>query len=47
MHRGVENKLLNELNGKLILYGHHFHPEQLKKEKDFVINGTLITVYSK
>jgi len=47
MHRGLEKKLLNELNGKLIHHGHHFHPENLKKEQSFIINGTLFTVYSR
>ncbi len=46
MHRGVEDKLLKELKGKLILYGHHFHPTKLKKEKSIDVNGTLISVYS-
>lgn len=47
VERGLENKLLNELNGKLIHYGHHFHPLQLKKEHSFFVNGNLFTVYSK
>ncbi len=47
MERGTEKKLLNELNGKLILYGHHFHPSQLKKEKSFSVDNTLISLYSK
>lgn len=47
MERGLEKKLLNELNGKLIHYGHHFHPTQLKKEQSFFVNGNLFTVYSK
>lgn len=46
MHRGLERKLLEELNGKLILYGHHFHPRHLRKEKSFEVNGTPVTVYS-
>ena len=47
MHRGLEKKLLNELTGKLIHCGHHFHPQNLKKEGDILINGTLVTVYTK
>ena len=47
MHRGVEKKLLNEMTGKFIHCGHHFHPENLKKHKDVLINGTLFTLYSK
>ena len=47
MERGLENKLLKEMNGKLIHYGHHFHPRFLKKEDGFLVNGNLISVYSR
>ena len=47
MHRNLEKKLLNELTGKLIHCGHHFHPENLRKHKDIMVNGTLMTVYTK
>lgn len=47
MERGMEKKLLNELNGKLILYGHHFHPENLKKNQSFTVDNTLVTLYSR
>lgn len=47
MERGIEKKLLQELNGKLILYGHHFHPSQLKKEKSFFVDNNLVAVYSR
>ena len=46
MHRGLEKKLLNELTGKLIHCGHHFHPQNLRKHEDLIVNGTLITVYT-
>lgn len=46
MHRGLENKFLNELRGKLIVYGHHFHPTLLRKHRDFNINGNYMAVYS-
>ncbi len=46
LDRGLENKLLKELDGKLMHYGHHFQPRFLKKEKDFLVNGTLVSVYS-
>ena len=46
LERGLENKLLNEMKGKLIHYGHHFQPKFLKKEKDFLVNGSLVSVYS-
>ena len=47
LDRGLENKLLNEMKGKLIHYGHHFHPRFLKKEKDFLMNNTLVSIYSR
>ena len=47
LERGLENKLLKEMNGKLVHYGHHFHPGLLKKEDSFLINGTLVSLYSK
>ena len=47
MERGLENKLLKELNGKLIVYGHHFHPSQLKSKESFLVDGTLVKVYSR
>jgi len=47
MHRNLEKKLLNELTGKLIHCGHHFHPENLRKQRDITVNGNLITVYTK
>jgi hypothetical protein len=45
--RGVEDKLLNEMKGKLIHYGHHFHPRNLKKEDSFLVSGNLVSLYSK
>jgi len=47
MERGTEKKLLKELNGKLILYGHHFHPKNLKKDKSLTVDNTLVTLYSR
>lgn len=47
MRRGLEKKLSNELTGKLIHYGHHFHPQNLKAEDKFLVNGNLFTVYTK
>ena len=46
MHRGLEKKFLNELKGKLIVYGPHFHPTLLRKHNDFYINGNYSAVYS-
>ena len=47
LERGLEKKLLSEMRGKLIHYGHHFHPRFLKKEESFLINDNLVSVYSK
>lgn len=47
MHRGLEKKLLNELTGKLLHYGHHFHPQNLNVEDKFLVNGNLFTVYTR
>ena len=47
MYRGLEKKLLNELRGKLLHYGHHFHPQELKVEDKFLVNGNLFTVYTR
>jgi hypothetical protein len=47
LERGLENKLLKEMKGKLIHYGHHFHPRFLKKEDSFLVNGNLVSVYFK
>ncbi|MBN1156339.1 hypothetical protein JXA85_01890 [Candidatus Woesearchaeota archaeon] len=46
LHRGIENKIREELNGKLIHYGHHFHPEHMERELAFHVNGTLVSIYS-
>ena len=46
MHRGMEKKLLNELTGKLVHCGNHFHPQNLRKESRISVNGTLMTVYT-
>ncbi|MBW2975645.1 methyltransferase domain-containing protein [Candidatus Woesearchaeota archaeon] len=47
MSRGTEKKILNELDGKLVVYGHHFHPSNLKKEQSFLVDNTLVSVYSR
>lgn len=47
LERGLENKLLKEMKGKLIHYGNHFHPNLLKKEDSFLVNGTLVSLYSR
>ncbi len=47
LERGLENKLLNEMRGRLIHYGNQFHPKRLRRENSFLLNGTLVTLYSK
>ena len=47
LERGLEKKLLGEMNGKLIHYGLHFQPKFLKKENSFLVNGTLVSLYSR
>ncbi|MDP6648397.1 MAG: class I SAM-dependent methyltransferase [Candidatus Woesearchaeota archaeon] len=47
LERGLENKLHNEMKGKLIHYGHHFHPKFLGKKESFFINDNLVSVYFK
>ncbi len=44
-HRGLEKKMLKELNGKLIVHGVHFHPTMLLKENEFWINNNFSAVY--
>ncbi len=47
LRRGLEQKLLKELNGKLILYGPIYHPMSLVKDESFFVNNTPVTIYSK
>lgn len=46
LHRGLEQKLLKELKGVLIVYGHHFHPKHLRKEHSTLVGNTPLTVYT-
>lgn len=46
-HRGLEEKLLREMKGKLILYGSHYYPSYLKKLDGFFVGGTEVGIYSK
>ena len=47
LERGLENKLLSEMKGKLMHYGHHFLPKVLKKENSFLVNGNLVSLYTR
>lgn len=47
MDRGLELKLLKEMKGRLVHYGYHFHPRYLKNEARFVVNGNLVSLYSR
>jgi hypothetical protein len=44
-YRGLEEKMKNELDGRLIVFSRVFHPEHLKLEKEFNINGERFCVY--
>jgi len=44
---GFEEKLLREMKGELIVHGWEFHPRNLKKKEEHVINGEKFCVYSK
>ncbi|MBT4540871.1 hypothetical protein HOC35_05140 [Candidatus Woesearchaeota archaeon] len=46
-HRGLEDKFLEELEGKLIVHSNIFHPEKLKKIQEFDFNGEKFIVYEK
>jgi hypothetical protein len=45
-HKGTEDKLLKELNGKLFVYNFVFEPRFLKKGKKYWFNETPVTVYT-
>lgn len=47
LHYGLEEKLLEELNGKFILYGPNIYPVKLREELKLNIDGTDIRVFSK
>jgi SAM-dependent methyltransferase len=46
LERGMEQKLLKEMKGDLILFGNHFHPRFLKKKQAIEVDGTSVTLYS-
>ncbi len=45
-HKGVEDKLLKELKGKLFVYNFVFAPRFLKKGKTYWFDQTPVTVYT-
>lgn len=44
-HRGLEQKLLRELRGKLIVHSFEFLPQRLVPEKEFLFHGEKFGVY--
>lgn len=46
-HRGLENKLLGEMTGKLLVHGPHFEPQYMKEVSRFDANGTPFSVWEK
>ena len=45
-HRGLEDKLLKELNGHLLVFGPFFLPQNLKHYAGFFINRNYCSIYS-
>ena len=45
MHE-LEEKLLKEMRGRLIVLGLHFHPLRLKKESEFFVGLNKVTIYT-
>ncbi|MEE9525107.1 MAG: hypothetical protein V3V78_00690 [Candidatus Woesearchaeota archaeon] len=46
-HKGVEDKLLKEMKGKLFVYNNIFQPRFLKKGKTYWFDGIPIITYTK
>lgn len=44
---GFEAKLLRELSGRLIVHGWEFHPQNMKRIEDHIINGEKFIVYKR
>jgi hypothetical protein len=42
---GFEQKLMRELRGPLIVHGWEFHPQDLKKAEEHIINGEKFVLY--
>ncbi|MBI5390255.1 hypothetical protein HZB02_02100 [Candidatus Woesearchaeota archaeon] len=47
LNRGIENKILKTFNGKLVVYGPHFHPEIMRMVEKYEIEGVIATVYER
>lgn len=47
LNHKLELKLMDELKGKLILYGPHDHPTSLQREMSFIAHTTPVTIFSK
>lgn len=45
--KGLDRKLEKELKGTLIVHGWEFHPSNLQKKEEHVINGEKFLVYSR
>lgn len=43
--RGVEDKIIPELKGRLVVLENFFRPVNMNKEKEFVVNNVRIGVY--
>ena len=45
LDRGLEQKLFRELNGLLVVEGHHYHPTMFQKAGEVQIRGTPFSLY--
>lgn len=43
----LELKLMEELKGKLVVYGGLYHPTSLQRDMHFIANTTPVTVFSR
>ena len=46
-HRGLEQKLGRELQGRLVVHGYEFLPSALQKEKELTINGEKFSLFTR
>ncbi|MFH0977730.1 MAG: class I SAM-dependent methyltransferase [Candidatus Woesearchaeota archaeon] len=47
LNHKLELKLANELNGKLIVYGPHYHPTMFKHDMSFIAHSTPVSIFSR
>lgn len=47
LERGLEKKLIDELNGSIIVAGQHYHPKNLVEKQRFNIQGSKFVMYQR